>query len=103
MNITLQGNFESFPVELEACKPGLTDTADEVASPMFISVSRMSCIEDEKLLQEFLALFPNVHYSEELTAETTHLVMMNSRRLSFTEVCDIFEPRVSKLAFYFSS
>ncbi|CAJ0598754.1 unnamed protein product [Cylicocyclus nassatus] len=80
MEITLHGNFESFPIESEACKPGPTDIAAEVSSPIFISVSRMSCIEDEKLLQEFLALFPNVHYSEELTVKTTHLVMMNSQQ-----------------------
>ncbi|KAK5977598.1 hypothetical protein GCK32_005837 [Trichostrongylus colubriformis] len=78
MDITLQVPFDSVPCELD-CYSSLeidTDSADQ--KPMVISVSRMKCFEDEKIVSDFIKMFPQVRYEEEVTSLSTHLVMMNS-------------------------
>ncbi|VDM81856.1 unnamed protein product [Strongylus vulgaris] len=79
MEITLHANFESFPKELDARNAQSSSAIANGLSHMVLSVSRMSCIEDEGLVRDFLSMFPNVQFSEEVNSESTHLVMMNSR------------------------
>ncbi|KAL6727298.1 hypothetical protein Aduo_009187 [Ancylostoma duodenale] len=81
MEITLHANFESFPEELT---PTLCNgkTTTSTSSSMVISVSRLSCIEDDDLVRQFLSLFGTVGFNQEVTSTTTHLIMMNSRERS---------------------
>ncbi|RCN44940.1 zinc finger, C3HC4 type [Ancylostoma caninum] len=81
MEITLHANFESFPEDIT---PTLCNgkTTTSTSSSMVISVSRLSCIEDDDLVRQFLSLFETVGFNQEVTSTTTHLVMMNSQKRS---------------------
>lgn len=77
----------------------IKENQDAAHSPITLSVSRLSCIEDEvarsphciyrlslafswlyfqHLVNEFLETFPHVRYEQDITPSSTHVVMMNS-------------------------
>ncbi|VDO05899.1 unnamed protein product [Haemonchus placei] len=79
-DITIQFPFDSIPCETNGCPSADNnmDTLDQKA--LVVSVSRLNCLEDEKVVSDFIKMFPQVRYEEDVTCFSTHLVMMNSRK-----------------------
>ncbi|VDM57282.1 unnamed protein product [Angiostrongylus costaricensis] len=78
LNITIQVPFESCPEEVPS-HFAIEEKENLVVRPMVFCVSRSSGVEDKNLVREFLSLFPNVQFNEELGSSCTHLIMMNSQ------------------------
>nr|CDJ91948.1 Zinc finger and BRCT domain containing protein [Haemonchus contortus] len=79
-DITIQFPFDSIPCETNGCPSADNnmDTLDQKA--LVVSVSRLNCLEDEKVVSDFIKMFPQVRYEEDVTCSSTHLVMMNSHQ-----------------------
>lgn len=79
LDITIHVPFDSPSEHSDLCPAvDIKENQDAAHSPITLSVSRLSCIEDEHLVNEFLETFPHVRYEQDITPSSTHVVMMNS-------------------------
>ncbi|WKX99446.1 hypothetical protein Q1695_014379 [Nippostrongylus brasiliensis] len=79
MDITINVPFDSIPQDTESCKPhGDVKDSLKPCSPIVLSASRLTCVEDEILVDSFVKMFPQVSFQPEITPSSTHLVMMHS-------------------------